>query len=139
MTVLHLWNPLSDTGFQKDTQSPKLKTWYHYENQFWNPGFINGVRQFCGYQFFCYEIFFYLVSSYSQFLSNLLNQNIKNVKTPTRELGSFVQRYSFKFRALACRWLLVYLKCLTYYWISPGWLLDYLKCMTTRLPEVYDY
>ena len=49
--------------------------------------------------YFCYEILFYLVSSYSPFLSNLLNQNLQNVKTPKRKLESFVQRYSFKFRA----------------------------------------
>jgi len=47
------------------------------------------------------NIFFYLVSSYSPFLSNLLNQNLQNVKTPKRKLWSFVQRYSFKFWALA--------------------------------------
>ena len=64
-----------------------------------NPGFANGVRQFCGYQYFCYEILFYLVSSYSPILSNLLNQNLQNIKTSKRKLESFVQRYSFKFRA----------------------------------------
>ena len=44
---------------------------------------------------------FYSVSSYSPFFSNLLNQNLQNVKTPTRKLESFFQRYYFKFRALA--------------------------------------
>ena len=90
------------SGQEQDVRPPGPKTSdrYQYENQFWNPGFINGVRQFCVYQFFCYEIFFYLVSSYSQFLSNLLNQNLQNVKTPKRKPGSFVQRYSFKFQAL---------------------------------------
>ena len=39
-------------------QSWKLKTGYCYESQFWNPGFVHGVRQFCGYQYFCYEILF---------------------------------------------------------------------------------
>jgi len=29
-------------------QNPKLETAYVYENQFWNPGFTNGGRQFCG-------------------------------------------------------------------------------------------
>ena len=53
-------------------QSPKLKTGYRYENQFWNPGFTDGFRQFCGYQYFCYEILCYLVSSYSPFFLNLL-------------------------------------------------------------------
>ena len=48
-------------------QSPKLKTGYRYENQFWNPGFTNGVRQLCGYQYFCNEILFYLGSLYSPF------------------------------------------------------------------------
>ena len=41
---------------------------------------------FCGYQYFCYEISFYLVYSYSSFVSNLLNQNLQNVKTPKRKL-----------------------------------------------------
>ena len=36
-------------------QSPKLKTGHRYENRFWNPGFTNEVRQFCGYQYLCYE------------------------------------------------------------------------------------
>ena len=40
-------------------QSPKLKTGYRYENQFYNPGFTNGVRQFCEYQYFCNEILFF--------------------------------------------------------------------------------
>ena len=61
---------------------------------------MNGVKQFCGFQQFCYEIFFSFSFSYSPFLSNLLNQNLKNIKTPKRKLESFVQRYSFKFRAL---------------------------------------
>ena len=49
---------------------------------------MNGVRPFCGYQCFCYEIFVYLVSWYSPFLSNLLNQNLQNVKIPKRKLES---------------------------------------------------
>ena len=76
-------------------QSPKLKTGYRYENQFYNPGFTNGIKQFCGYRYFCYEIF---VSSYSPFFSNLSNKNLQNVKTPKRKLKGFVERYSFKFR-----------------------------------------
>ena len=74
----------------KVPQSPKLKTGNRYENKFWNPGFTNGVRQFCGYQYFCFEILFYLVSSYSSFFSNLWNQIYTNVKTPKRKLGRFV-------------------------------------------------
>ena len=54
------------------------------------------VRQFCGCQYFNYEIF---VSSYSPFFSNLSNQNLQNVKSPKRKLKGFVERYSFKFRA----------------------------------------
>jgi len=56
--------------------SQKLKTGYHSENQFWNPGFTNGFTQFCGYRYFCYEILFYLVSSYFTIFSNLLNKNL---------------------------------------------------------------
>ena len=41
-----------------------------------------------------------LTVKYIWLWSNLLNQNIQNVKTPKGILGSFVQRYSFKFRAL---------------------------------------
>ena len=79
------------TGFDLYVvQSPKLKTGYRYENQFLNPGFTSGFWQLCGYQYFCYEILFYLVSSYSPILSNFLNQNLQNVKTPERKLGSFV-------------------------------------------------
>ena len=57
-------------------QRLKLKTGYRYENQFWNPGFTDGFRQFCGYKYFCYEILFYIVSLYSPFFANLLNQNL---------------------------------------------------------------
>ena len=46
-------------------QSWKLKT----ENQFWNPGFTNGIRQICGYQCFCCVILFYLVCLYSPYFS----------------------------------------------------------------------
>ena len=49
---------------------------------------------------FVMKYFFYLVSSHSPFLSNLLNQNLQNVEISKRKLGSYVQRYSFKFRAL---------------------------------------
>ena len=59
-----------------------------------------GLGSFVDINIFCYEIFFCLTSSYSPFFSNLLNQHLKNVKTPKRKLESFVQRYSFKFRAL---------------------------------------
>ena len=37
---------------------------------------MNGLRQFCGYQYFCDEILFYLVSLYSPLFQNLLNQNL---------------------------------------------------------------
>jgi len=59
-----------------------------------------GLGSFVDINIFFYEILFYLVSIYSPFLSNLLNQNLQNVKTPKRKLWSFVQRYSFKFRTL---------------------------------------
>ena len=35
-----------------------------------NPGFTDGFRQFCGYQYFCYEILYYLVSSYFPFFKS---------------------------------------------------------------------
>ena len=35
---------------------------------------------------FLYEILYYLVSPYSPLLSNLLNQNLQNVKTPKKEI-----------------------------------------------------
>ena len=69
--------------------SPKLKTRYRNENQFWNPGFTNGVRQFCGYQYFCYDVLFYLVSSYSPFFSNLFNQDLHKCIDPKNETREF--------------------------------------------------
>ena len=65
---MYPWDPLS----------LKLKTVYRYKNQFCNPGFTNGVRQFRGFQYFCNEIWIYLVSSCSQSLLflNRLNQNL---------------------------------------------------------------
>jgi len=69
-TLMHLFL------FTNSAQSPKLKTGYRYENKFWNPGFTDGFRQFCRYQYFCHEILYYLVSSYSPLFTNLLNQNL---------------------------------------------------------------
>ena len=54
-----------------------------------------GLRE---YQYFCHEMLFFSLFIFSIF-SNLINQNLQNVDTPERKLGSFVQRYSFKFRA----------------------------------------
>ena len=71
--------------------------WYRCKNQFQNP---SGVWQFCGYQYFSFEILFNLIYSYSPFFRISLIKIYTNVKTPKRKLGSFVQRYSFKFRAL---------------------------------------
>ena len=80
--------------------SPKLKTKYRYENQLWNPGFKNGVMgSFVDINIFIWTVF-YLISSYSPFFKISLIKIYTNVKTPKRKLGSFVQRYSFKFRAL---------------------------------------
>jgi len=56
--------------------SPKLKTGYRYENQFWNPGFTNEFTQFCRYRYFCFEILFYLILYILPVLSNILNQNL---------------------------------------------------------------
>ena len=66
--------------------SPKLKTVYRYETQFCNPSFTNGVWQFRGFQYFCYEIWIYLVSS----CSLLLNQNLHKCKQETREFRSTI-------------------------------------------------
>ena len=80
-------------------QSPKLKTKYRYENQFWNPGFKNGVMgSLVDINILIWTVF-YLISSYSPFFKISLFKIYTNVKTPKRKLGSFVQRYSFKFRA----------------------------------------
>ena len=57
-----------------------------------------GLGSFVDINIFVYEIFFHLFSLYFPFLLNLLNQNLPNVETPKRKLGSFVQRYSSKFR-----------------------------------------
>ena len=57
----------------KHSRATKLKTGYRYENQFWNPGFTDGFRQFCGYQYFCYEILCYLVSHILHFFESLKN------------------------------------------------------------------
>ena len=81
-------------------QSPNLKTGYLYENQFWNPGFYKWgwavlwisiflVWNIILFYFFIFPIF-----------SNLLNQNLHKCYEPKRKLVSFVQWYSFKFRAL---------------------------------------
>ena len=50
-----------------------------------------GLGSFVDINIFVDEIFFYLFSLYSPFLLNLLNQNLQNIKTPKRNLESFVQ------------------------------------------------
>ena len=76
--------------------SSKLKTGYRYENHSWNPGFTNGVRQFCGYQYFSYEILFYSLSLYSPFLLNLINQNQVSFNDTLLNFGlcGFIKRSS---------------------------------------------
>ena len=65
--------------------SPKLKTGYRYENQFLNSGFTNEVRQFCGYQYLCDKLLFYLVSSYSQsFFESLKSKSTQILRPPQK-------------------------------------------------------
>ena len=51
----------------------------------------------------------YLFLHILHFFSNLSNQNLQNVKTPKRILKGFVERYSFKFRALGVRVISLFL------------------------------
>ena len=44
--------------------------------------------------------YYYIQFVYILIFLNFLKKTYTNVKTPKRKLGSFVQRYSFKFRAL---------------------------------------
>ena len=74
----------------------KLSTNVVYgRNGLWNPSFTNGFTKLCRYWYFCFEILFYFVSIYfTIFFKSLKSKSTK------RKLGSFVQRYSFKVRAL---------------------------------------
>ena len=65
-------------------QSPKFKTEYRSQNQFLNPGFTNGVRQFCEYQYFCYEIPFYSVCLYSPFHFEYLKSKSTQMISPQK-------------------------------------------------------
>ena len=103
-------------SFKFRALSPKLKTGYRYENQLWNPGFTNGVRQFCGYQYFGKNVILFSYFIFSIF-SNLSNQFLHKCLTPKRKLKNFVQPYSFKFRALL--WM---------YCITPFLYTEWPKC-----------
>ena len=50
---------------------PKTQDRISLKSQFYNLGFKNGDRQFCRYQYFHYEILYYLVSSCSPFFKSL--------------------------------------------------------------------
>ena len=82
--------------FQGVTLSPKLKTGYRYENQLWKPDFKNDATQFCGY----FVMIYFLINFFIFSIILNLFKIYTNVKTPKKKLESFVQRYSFKFRAL---------------------------------------
>ena len=59
-----------------------------------------GLGSFVDINIFVMKYFFLLsFFTFSIFVKSL-KSNLQNVKTPKRKLGSFVQRYSFKFRAL---------------------------------------
>jgi len=49
-------------------------TGYRYENQFKYPGITNGGRQFCEYQNFCNEIFFF----FSLFIISIFFESLKS-------------------------------------------------------------
>ena len=57
-----------------------------------------GLGSFVEISIFVMKYFLFSFFIFS-ILSNLLNQNLHKVKTPKRKLESFVQQYSFKFRA----------------------------------------
>ena len=57
-----------------------------------------GLGRFVEISIFVMKYFLFSFFIFS-ILSNLLNQNLHKVKTPKRKLESFVQQYSFKFRA----------------------------------------
>ena len=77
--------------------SPKLKMECSNETRYRKPSFMNGVKQFCRYQYFCQEKLFYAVSSHSLFVFWFLKLK---VLTSKRKLGGFVQRYSLQFSYL---------------------------------------
>ena len=64
-----------------------------------------GPGSFVNIHIFVMKYFFYLVSPYSPFLSNLLNQIYKMLK-PQKGNSSFFQRYSLKYPAWRLREIL---------------------------------
>ena len=100
-TRLRFLNLFAIRSILKPSLSPKLKTGYIVMKTSFKTRILRmGLGSFVDINIFVMK-HFYSVSSYSPFFSNLLNQNLQNVKTPTRKLESFFQRYYFKFRALA--------------------------------------
>jgi len=58
-----------------------------------------GLGSFVDINIFVMKYYFILFLHILHFFLNLLNQNLNKRKDPKRKLVSFVQRYSFKFRA----------------------------------------
>jgi len=89
-------------------KSPKLKTGYRYENQFWNPGFTNGLTQFCRYRYFCFKILYYLVSSYfTIFFESLKSKSTQIIRPQKGTLIIWsISIYSLKYQGsttVGCR------------------------------------
>ena len=62
-------------------QSPKLKTGYQNETHYRNCGFMNVVRQYCRYKYFCLEILIPVVSLRSCSVFDFLTKNLhKNIE-----------------------------------------------------------
>ena len=59
-----------------DIRAQNLRQGNVMKTSFKKPGFTNGVRQFCEYQYICKEILFFSVCLHSPFYSNLLSQNL---------------------------------------------------------------
>ena len=88
-----IWGPVNTI------QSLKIKTGYRYGNQFWNLVSRMGLGSFV-------DINIFIMKNYViQFLHILhLFKSLKSKskqKTTKRKIKGFVQRYSFKFRALS--------------------------------------
>ena len=89
---------------------------------------VSGIEpgSFVNIHIFCNEIFFLFSFSIFSIFVESLKSKLQNVKTPKRKRGSFVQRYSFKFRALGSIGCTVYRICcnaVMYGVIHEGWVM----------------
>ena len=97
------------------TLSPKLKTGYRNENQFRTRVSRMSLSSFVDINIFVLKYYVFQFLYILHFFESLKSKSSQMLRPPKRKLDGFVQRYSFKFRALQSMLFLdvfIFLQCL---------------------------